>query len=72
MSKVPWVNVKKCISCGLCISYVPGVFRLTDGGRAECYNPDGATGNIIQNYAISLCPIPCIHWQEIDSHSFDL
>ncbi|MGA7829023.1 MAG: ferredoxin [Geobacteraceae bacterium] len=55
--------MKKCISCGLCISYVPSVFRLTDGGKAECYNPDGATENIIQNYAISLCPIPCIQWQ---------
>jgi ferredoxin len=63
MAKVAWVNMVKCISCGLCISYVPSAFRLDDEGKAECYNPDGASEEKIQKYAIRMCPVPCIHWQ---------
>ena len=64
MAKVPWVDKDQCISCGLCISYVPGVFRLDDEGRAECFNPDGASEEEIRKYALRMCPVQCIHWRE--------
>ncbi|ABQ24645.1 ferredoxin [Geotalea uraniireducens] len=64
MAKVPWVNQEECISCGLCVSDCPGVFRFNDEGKAECYDPNGATEEEIQQGAIDVCPVSCIHWME--------
>ena len=64
MSKEAWVDQDTCISCGLCIDSVPEVFRFDDDGKAECYNPAGASEEEIQNNAIDVCPVACIHWRE--------
>ncbi len=64
MAKKPWVDQDVCISCGLCVDNVPEVFRMADNGKAECYNPDGATEDEIQSGAIDVCPVECIHWKE--------
>ena len=56
------VDKDECISCGLCADSLPEVFRLDDEGRAECYNPAGATEEEIQEQAIDACPVSCIHW----------
>ena len=64
MAKVPWVNQEECISCGLCVGNCPGVFRFNDKGKAECYAPEGASEEEIQQGAIDICPVSCIHWQE--------
>jgi ferredoxin len=59
-----WVDQEVCISCGLCVSNCPGVFRFNDAGKAECYDPTGATEREIQDGAIDACPVQCIHWQD--------
>jgi ferredoxin len=64
MAKTPWVDQDECISCGLCVDNVPGVFRMADNGKAECYDPGGASEEVIQSEAIDMCPVECIHWKE--------
>lgn len=64
MPKKPWVDQDVCISCGLCISNVPGVFRFADNGKAECFDPQGASEDEIQREGVDVCPVSCIHWQE--------
>jgi len=60
--KQPVVNQECCISCGLCISICPGVFRFSSSGRSECFDPDGAAEKEIQ-LAIDSCPVQCIRWK---------
>lgn len=55
------VETEDCISCGLCISICPAVFRFDSTGRSECFDPAGATEAEIQN-AIDGCPVQCISW----------
>ena len=64
MAKEPWVDQDTCISCGLCTDNVPEVFRFDDSGKAECYDPAGASEEEIQNNAVDVCPVTCIHWKE--------
>jgi len=64
MAKQPWVDQDECISCGLCVSNVGGVFRFNDDGKAECFDPSGASEQEIQSEAIDVCPVSCIHWRE--------
>lgn len=64
MAKEPWVDQDTCISCGLCTDNVPEVFRFDDSGKAECYDPIGASEEEIQNNAVDVCPVSCIHWKE--------
>jgi ferredoxin len=64
MAKKPWVNKDECISCGICKDNCPEVFRLDAHGKSECYNPDGASEEVIQSMAIDLCPVSCIFWEE--------
>lgn len=63
MAKTPWVDKEACISCELCVSNCPGVFRMDDDGKAVCYDATGADETDIQS-AIDQCPVSCIHWQE--------
>jgi ferredoxin len=58
------VNQEACISCGLCVTNVPEVFRFADHGKTEVYDPGGAYENIIQEEAIDICPVSCIQWQD--------
>ena len=58
----PWVDQENCISCGLCISTCPGVFRFNDASKSECYDPNGAPEKDIQQ-AIDGCPVQCISWK---------
>lgn len=60
--KKPWVEQENCISCGLCISSCPGVFRFDSAGKSECYDASGAPENEIQG-AIDACPVQCISWE---------
>lgn len=61
MSPKPVVDQEACISCGLCISLCPAVFRFNEAGKSECFNPDGATQSEIQS-AIDGCPVQAISW----------
>ena len=58
----PYVDQDVCISCGLCVSVVPEVFRFNDKGVSEVYDPTGAPEEKIQQ-AIDNCPVSCISWQ---------
>ncbi|MBJ6724038.1 ferredoxin [Geomesophilobacter sediminis] len=58
----PYVDKSVCISCELCANMVPEVFRMGDDGFAECFDPQGAPEEKIQE-AMDSCPVNCIHWQ---------
>ena len=62
MAKVVWVNREDCISCGLCISLAPEVFRF-ENGKSIAYNPSGAPAEKIQE-CIDGCPVGAISWNE--------
>ncbi len=62
MAKVVWVDREACISCGLCVSLVPEVFRFEDG-RSIAYDPAGAPEQKIQ-VCVDGCPVGAIHWRE--------
>ena len=62
MPRVPWVDKDQCISCGICKDSCPQVFRFDSHGKSECYDPNGATEEVIQGMAIDLCPVSCIVW----------
>jgi len=64
MPKTVWVNQDECISCGLCTENLPEVFRFDDSGKSEAYDPAGASEEKIQQEAIDVCPVSCIHWKE--------
>ena len=64
MSREPFVDQDLCISCGLCIDNLPSVFRFSDNGKAECYDPTGASEMDIQNEAVDICPVACICWRD--------
>jgi len=61
MAKKVFVDPDCCISCGLCVSICPGVFKFNDSGKSECYNQDGAAEAEIQA-AIDGCPVQTISW----------
>lgn len=63
MAKTPWVDQEACISCGLCISTCPGVFRFNEDGKSEVFDPVGASEQEIQ-VAIDGCPVQCISWKD--------
>ena len=62
MAKTVVVDQEACISCGLCVSTCPGVFRFNDAGKSECFDPAGASERDIQG-AIDGCPVQAISWQ---------
>lgn len=64
MAKIPWVDKEECTSCGLCADNLPDVFRMDDDSLAECFNAGSATEEEIQEEAIDVCPVECIHWKE--------
>ena len=63
MAKEPRVDKESCISCGLCVSFCPEVFRFDADGKSECYDPFGASEENIQK-AMDGCPVQCIYWKE--------
>jgi ferredoxin len=52
-----------CISCGICVDNLPDVFRFSGNGKAECFDPNGASEEDIQQQAIDVCPVSCICWK---------
>ncbi len=62
MGTIVQVDREACISCGLCVSLAPGVFRF-EGGRSMAYNQSGAPEEKIQE-CIDGCPVEAISWVE--------
>jgi ferredoxin len=62
MDKKPSVDQDSCISCGLCVSTCPAVFRFNSSGKSEVFDPTGASEQEIQQ-AIDGCPVQCISWE---------
>jgi ferredoxin len=60
MAKVVWVDREDCISCGLCVSVAPEVFRFEDV-KSIAYNQTGAPESKIQE-CIDGCPVAAISW----------
>ncbi|CAH2031379.1 ferredoxin [Trichlorobacter ammonificans] len=63
MAREIWIDEEECISCELCVNNLPAVFRLAINGKAECYDPAGASEERIESDAINVCPASCIHWK---------
>jgi ferredoxin len=61
MPKTPYVDQATCTGCELCEQLCPEVFRMTDEGVSEAYDPRGAPEDKIQD-AIDGCPVQCISW----------
>lgn len=57
------VDKESCISCGVCVNTLPTVFRFDGDGKAECFDPAGASEDLIQSDAIDACPVACIFWE---------
>lgn len=62
MANKPNIDQDICISCELCVTTAPGVFRMNDDNLAEVYDPTGAPEELIQE-AIDTCPVNCISWE---------
>lgn len=62
MEKIPVVDQDTCISCAICVTNLPDVFHMNSSGKAECFDPHGATEEQIQLEAIDVCPVNCISW----------
>ena len=53
-----------CISCGLCASTCPEVFRMADDGLAEVWQqPDSALSDMAKEAAEG-CPVAVIHAED--------
>ncbi|HXE95092.1 MAG TPA: ferredoxin [Dongiaceae bacterium] len=63
MAKEVFVDQDMCIGCELCVDNLPDVFHMSSNGKAECFDPNGATEMEIQLQAIDVCPVTCIHWK---------
>jgi ferredoxin len=61
MAKKISVDQDICISCELCVTTAPGVFRMNEDNVAEVYDAEGDSEDLIQE-AIDSCPVACIHW----------
>jgi ferredoxin len=61
MNRIPVVDRKECIGCGVCIDCAPGVFRFDADGKSEVFDPYGAPEEDIQR-AVDRCPVECISW----------
>lgn len=62
MARIVQVDREECISCGLCVSLEPEVFRF-ENGTSVAYNPSGAPEERIQA-CIDGCPVAAISWEE--------
>ncbi|WP_224981227.1 ferredoxin [Geomonas agri] len=62
MSNQVYVDQQVCIGCGLCVSILPGLFRLNADGVSEVHGQGGADREKIQQ-AIDSCPVNCIAWR---------
>jgi ferredoxin len=56
------VDQDSCISCGLCVSTCPAVFRFDSSGKSEAYGPVDLLEKEIQQ-AIDGCPVQCISFK---------
>lgn len=59
MNKKVEVDQDSCISCGLCVSTCPTVFRFDSSGKSEAYSLVGVSEKEIQQ-AVDGCPVQCI------------
>ena len=63
MAQEAFVDQDMCIECGICVGNLPDVFRFASNGKAECFDPAGASEEEIQREAIDVCPVSCICWK---------
>ena len=55
------IDIEGCISCGLCASTCPEVFRMADDGRAEvCVDPVPESAEDTAAEARDNCPVSVI------------
>ena len=57
------INIDRdgCISCGLCVSICPKVFRIADDGLSEVYSEPTSEDTHEVKEAAENCPVQVIH-----------
>ena len=58
------VDQEGCISCGLCMSLCPKVFRFAADGRSEVYRQPGEDERETVREAEDGCPVNVIHTED--------
>lgn len=60
-----WIDRDGCISCGLCPTICPEVFRMADDGLAEVYVDEvPEDSEDMAQEAAESCPVSVIHIEE--------
>lgn len=59
-----FVDKDTCISCGLCASLAPDVFRMDEEDKAEAFTDTDAGNQDSVDEAIASCPVEAIREQE--------
>lgn len=65
MNKLPWIDPKKCIACGACVSLAPKTFELDEKDLDATAVAKKKPGNNEEdiNMAIQACPTSAIKWK---------
>ena len=63
MTKVPSIDLGKCVGCDACLELCPDVFKQNEAGYIEVTVLDIYPEECIQE-AINCCPSGCIFWEE--------
>ncbi len=58
------IDRDECISCGVCESMCPEVFRMTDDGLSEVYQQPPPDQEAAAQEAAESCPVNIIHVEE--------
>lgn len=63
MTKVPSIDLSKCVGCDACMELCPDVFKQNEAGYIEVAALPVYPEECIQE-AINCCPSDCIYWEE--------
>lgn len=58
------VDPDLCISCGLCVSIDPNVFRFNEYDKSESYGEVTSENESSVQVAVDSCPVDAIQWVE--------
>jgi ferredoxin len=66
MTKVPQIDLSRCVDCEACIEVCPEVFQRNEAGYIEVAEVTDCSEELIWE-AIACCPRDCIEWEGHES-----